>query len=50
VHFETIGAIQREMEDLVNEQKEKMDELEKALAHAQAEFEAQMGGQKRIKC
>merc|ERR1719453_728822 len=50
VHFETIGAIQREMEDLVAEQKDKMDELQKALAHAQAEFEAQMGGQKRIKC
>eukprot|EP00658_Telonema_sp_P-2_P076317 TRINITY_DN6659_c0_g1_i1.p2 TRINITY_DN6659_c0_g1~~TRINITY_DN6659_c0_g1_i1.p2 ORF type:complete len:642 (+),score=238.32 TRINITY_DN6659_c0_g1_i1:192-2117(+) len=50
VHFETIGAIQREMEDLVSEQEQKMIELEAELARATAAFDAQMSGQRRIKC
>jgi hypothetical protein len=50
VHYETIGAIQREMEDLLAEQEKRMSDLDDAMAKAQAEFEAQMSGQKRIKC
>merc|ERR1711935_360433 len=50
VHFETIGAIQREMEDLVNDQKSTMERLEEEFEKARAAFDAQMSGQKRIKC
>merc|ERR1711988_507137 len=50
VHFETIGAIQREMEDLVNDQKATMERLDAEYIRAQEEFDAQMGGQRRIKC
>merc|ERR1712166_266049 len=50
VHYETIGAIQREMEDLLQEQEKRMLDLDDAMAKAQAAFEAQMSGQKRIKC
>merc|ERR1712195_91895 len=50
VHFETIGAIQREMEDLVNDQKTTMERLEEEFEKARAAFDAQMSGQKRIKC
>jgi hypothetical protein len=50
VHFETIGAIQREMEDLVGDQKATMERLEEEFEKARAAFDAQMSGQKRIKC
>merc|ERR1711865_1330560 len=50
VHFETIGAIQREMEDLVNDQKSTMERLQEEFEKARAAFDAQMSGQKRIKC
>merc|ERR1712216_977335 len=50
VHFETIGAIQREMEDLVGDQKATMEKLEDEFEKARAAFDAQMSGQKRIKC
>merc|ERR1711935_1274272 len=50
VHFETIGAIQREMEDLVGDQKITMERLEVEFQAATAAFDAQMSGQKRIKC
>jgi len=50
VHFETIGAIQREMEDLVNDQKATMETLDEQFEKARAAFDAQMSGQKRIKC
>merc|ERR1712028_211007 len=50
VHFETIGAIQREMEDLTNDQKTTMERLEEEFEKARAAFDAQMSGQKRIKC
>merc|ERR1711871_943854 len=50
VHFETIGAIQREMEDLTAEQEEWEAVHEANLRHAQEEFDRMMGGQKRIKC
>merc|ERR1712195_356107 len=48
VHYETIGAIQREMEDLLQEQEKRMLDLDDAMAKAQAAFEAQMSGQKCI--
>merc|ERR1712153_108373 len=38
VHFETIGAIQREMEDLVNDQKSTMERLEEEFEKARAAF------------
>merc|ERR1712028_92972 len=50
VHFETIGAIQREMEDLVGDQKSTMERLEEEFEKARAAFDAAMSGQKRIKC
>jgi hypothetical protein len=50
VHFETIGAIQREMEDLTNEQEDWEAKHSKEFQHAQDEFDSMMGGQKRIKC
>merc|ERR1712028_261009 len=50
VHFETIGAIQREMEDLVGDQKSTMERLEDEFEKARAAFDAAMSGQKRIKC
>merc|ERR1711988_1872383 len=50
VHFETIGAIQREMEDLTAEQEEWERQHEINLKRAQDEFDRMMGGQKRIKC
>jgi hypothetical protein len=50
VHFETIGAIQREMEDLTSEQEEWEAKHEADLARAREEFDRMMGGQKRIKC
>merc|ERR1711966_35499 len=50
VHFETIGAIQREMEDLVGDQKATMERLEEEFEKARTAFDAQMSGQKRIKC
>ena len=50
VHFETIGAIQREMEDLTAEQEEWEFEHGEKLKRAQDEFDTMMGGQKRIKC
>merc|ERR1711998_734458 len=50
VHFETIGAIQREMEDLVSDQKDWEATHAANLKRAQDEFDRMMGGQKRIKC
>jgi len=50
VHFETIGAIQREMEDLTAEQEDWEGEHGEKLKRAQDEFDKMMGGQKRIKC
>jgi hypothetical protein len=50
VHFETIGAIQREMEDLTAEQEEWEGVHDANLKRAQDEFDRMMGGQKRIKC
>jgi len=50
VHFETIGAIQREMEDLTAEQEEWEGQHTENLKRAQDEFDRMMGGQKRIKC
>merc|ERR1712216_33066 len=50
VHFETIGAIQREMEDLTAEQEDWETKHEIELLRAQEEFDKMMGGQKRIKC
>jgi hypothetical protein len=50
VHFETIGAIQREMEDLTQEQEEWEATHSADLKRAQDEFDRMMGGQKRIKC
>ena len=50
VHFETIGAIQREMEDLTAKQEEWEFEHGEKLKRAQDEFDTMMGGQKRIKC
>merc|ERR1740130_495785 len=50
VHFETIGAIQREMEDLTSEQEDWELQHNENLKHAQEEFDRMMGGQKRIKC
>jgi hypothetical protein len=50
VHFETIGAIQREMEDLTMEQEEWETQHAANLKRAQDEFDRMMGGQKRIKC
>merc|ERR1711871_1520343 len=50
VHFETIGAIQREMEDLTAEQEEWEATHAANLKRAQDEFDRMMGGQKRIKC
>eukprot|EP00656_Telonema_subtile_P049660 TRINITY_DN621_c0_g1_i1.p1 TRINITY_DN621_c0_g1~~TRINITY_DN621_c0_g1_i1.p1 ORF type:complete len:638 (-),score=247.81 TRINITY_DN621_c0_g1_i1:189-2102(-) len=50
VHFETIGAIQREMEDLVAEQQERILALDEEFAKATAAFDAQLTGQRRIKC
>merc|ERR1719253_1370359 len=43
VHFETIGAIQREMEDLTNEQEDWEAKHEADLARAQDEFDKMMG-------
>jgi len=50
VHFETIGAIQREMEDLTAEQEEWESQHEINLKRAQDEFDRMNSGQKRIKC
>merc|ERR1712216_157552 len=50
VHFETIGAIQREMEDLTAEQEEWEAEHDINLKRAQDEFDRMNSGQKRIKC
>merc|ERR1711988_775270 len=50
VHFETIGAIQREMEDLTAEQEEWERQHEINLKRAQDEFDRMNSGQKRIKC
>jgi len=50
VHFETIGAIQREMEDLTAEQEDWEKDHATNLKRAQDEFDRMMGGQKRIKC
>jgi len=50
VHFETIGAIQREMEDLTQEQEEWERQHEINLKRAQDEFDRMNSGQKRIKC
>jgi hypothetical protein len=50
VHFETIGAIQREMEDLTAEQEVWEAEHEVNLKRAQDEFDRMNSGQKRIKC
>merc|ERR1711998_654393 len=47
---ETIGAIQREMEDLTAEQEEWESVHAVNLKRAQDEFDRMMGGQKRIKC
>merc|ERR1712028_162518 len=43
VHFETIGAIQREMEDLVNDQKSTMERIEAEKAALMAELQARFG-------
>ena len=50
VRFETIGAIQREMEDLTAKQEEWEFDHGKKLKHTQDEFDTMMGGQKRSKC
>merc|ERR1719453_926674 len=50
VHFETIGAIQREMEDLTGAQEAWELQHEANLKRAQDEFDRMNSGQKRIKC
>jgi hypothetical protein len=50
VHFETIGAIQREMEDLTAEQEEWEKQHQANYQRAQDEFDRMNSGQKRIKC
>merc|ERR1711998_275680 len=50
VHFETIGAIQREMEDLTAEQEEWERQHALNFKRAQDEFDRMNSGQKRIKC